>query len=91
MPLMDMPLMDMPLMDVPLMDMPLMDVPLIAMPLMDVPLIGVPYPPHYAGRCVSLLGAHDGLGPGFALVWQKGRPERLFILIIMYAIISPQS
>jgi hypothetical protein len=83
--------MDVPLMDMPLMDMPLMDVPLIGVPFVDVSLIGVPHPPHYAGRCVSSLGAHDGSGPGFALVWQKGRPERLFILITMYAIISPQS
>lgn len=25
----------------------------------------------YAGRCVSSLGAHDGWGPDFALVWKK--------------------
>ena len=64
---------------------------IFTVPFVDVSLIGVPHPPHYAGRCVSSLGAHDGSGPGFALVWQKGRPERLFISITMYAIISPQS
>jgi hypothetical protein len=25
----------------------------------------------YAGRCVSSLGAHDGSGPDFALVWKR--------------------
>jgi hypothetical protein len=78
-------------MDAPLMDVPLMDVPLMDVPFVDVSLIGVPHPPHYAGRCVSSLGAHGGSEPGFALVWQKGRPERLFISITMCAIFSPQS
>jgi hypothetical protein len=33
--------------------------------------------PRYAGRCVSLLGAHDGSGPDFALVWAKRPPRTL--------------